>query len=520
MKFTIRMIALALACVCCLSTLTACDIGLAKKLTDTTDPTNENAPADNGLSPAELYRALLKAEDFIVVSQLDISNKTDENMLRKVLHKDEGRLLARTETYDGKTAKRSTAYLDLDRSLRYTETDGKWGFEVYKGGKEALEESLNELLKISERISTDPLFKDENYEKADENGCASLKESVLQTMFSEGKYEATYTKAAEPDTYTLYAMVLHKGERHTLTLTVRLVDATVELPKPGDEEEPEPPVTNPETTPELPPETFPQSYEPPVKYPETMDPPFTDIPEVDVTDAKALIDRADSLLSKLDSFTMVSEAEMGMFIIQAGQAGHVSVLRLQELCADISGKKVLETLKERYYYSDNNFEMITGGIRYYDQDVYMLETDGVKEYASMNGELLDGILVDLTATVPTDLSVFKLVEVRETDEIYDIQLFGLKDDVDPYVVVGDILGDVGKIELSRQTFQVIVEIDKRWGVYRNILLSFHAEVETKEGGYMEIDYESVTYIGNYNCTEPVKPSMDGYVEVPLESLIG
>lgn len=516
MKFTIRMIALALACVCCLSTLTACDIGLAKKLTDTTDPTNENAPADNGLSPAELYRALLKAEDFIVVSQLDISNKTDENMLRKVLHKDEGRLLARTETYDGKTAKRSTAYLDLDHSLRYTETDGKWGFEGYKGGKEALEESLNELLKISERISTDPLFKDENYEKADENGCASLKESVLQTMFSEGKYEATYTKAAEPDTYTLYAMVLHKGERHTLTLTVRLVDATVELPKPGDEEEPEPPVTNPETTPELPPENLPQPDEPPVKYPETMDPPFTDIPEVDVTDAKALIDRADFLLSKLDSFTIKSDGGMGMTIID----DFISISQLQELKADITGKRVQETISEEVYFQIMGAGATTGGVRYYDQDVYMLETDGTKEYAVMDSELLDGMLATLTSTIPTDLSVFKLVEVRETDEIYDIHLFGLKDDVDPYEMVGDILGEVENLELSRQTFQVIVEVDKNWGVYRFMLLSFHATADIEGFGYTEVDYETWTYIGNYNCTEPVKPSMDGYVEVPLESLIG
>ena len=518
MKYTLlRIIGLLLAGACCFSALTACDIGKTEKRPDSTKPSQETPSAYADLSPAELYRALFEAEDYYAVAQLDVSKAPDKSMLRKVVHKDEGRLLARTESYDGTTAKRSTAYLDLDRALRYTKTDGKWGFEVHKGGKEALEESLTELLKISEKIPTDQLFKDENYEKADENGCASLKKSVLESLFGEYKSEVTYTKEAEPDTYTLYATVLQKGERHTLTLTVRLVDATVELPKPGDEEEPEPPVTTdpPETTPELPPEDLPQPDMPPVKYPDPMEPPFTDVPEVDVTDAKALIDRADSLLSKLDSFTIVSDGGMGLSIT----ADFVSISQLQELKVDITGKRVQEIVSEEVYFQIMGAGATTDGVRYYDQDVYMLETDGVKEYSAMDAELLDAMLSTLTSTIPTDLSIFKTVEVYEQEDVYGIALNGLKDEVDPYEMVGDILGEVENLELSRQTFQVIVEVDKNWGVYRFMLLAFHATADI-EGGYTEIDYEMCTYIGNYNCTEPVKPSMDGYVEVPLESLIG
>ena len=498
MKFTVRMIALALACVCCLSTMTACDIGLAEKITDTTDPTNENAPADNGLSPAELYRALFEAGDFIAVAQLDVSNAPKENMLRKVLHKDEGRLLARTETYDGTTAKRSTSYLDLDHSLRYTETDGKWGFEGYKGGKEALEESLNELLKISERISTDPLFKDENYEKADENGCASLKESVLQTMFSEGKYEATYTKAAEPDTYTLYAMVLHKGERHTLTLTVRLVDATVELPE-IKTEEPKP--ENP-----LPPED---------DSVEKLDPPTTDIPEVDPTDAKALIDRADYLMGLLHSFTAASKMEMVMELSDET----VVFTRIEEVKSDIVCKRVRAEASNTYAWVDANVSQNSFGMIYYDQDVYMMYIDGDKQIAPMNDAVLDGLIGDLTAVVETDLSMFGSVTITEDEYSYYITLTDLIVGGDLGEFLGGLLDSFGEMEVDYDSFQMQVDILKDTGLYNVVSFGFDAMVATEDGN-VPVNVEAFVSYMDRNKTTIKQPATVGYVEVPLESLIG
>lgn len=514
MKYTIRMIALLLAGVFCLSTLTGCDIGLAKKLPNSTEPSHENMSPYADLSPEELYQELLEGEDYIAVAQLDTKKVQSKEMLRKILHKDEDCLFIRTEASDGKATTRKTDYADLGAALRYTQEEGKWVCADGKGGREGLTDALNELLTISEKIPAAQLLVDKNYGKPDENGTAILTESALKTVFGENKSEVTYTKAQEDGAYvyTLSAMVVEKGVRYTLTFSVRFVDTTVDLPELKSEEEPKPPITNP---PE-PPVTVPgDEVDPPATIPEEVDPPVTNIPEADPIDAKALIDRADELMAQLDSYIIKTEQSMVMDLI----GDSIIYTRLHELRADIAGKRVQETVSESYLSQQTGISTESGGVKYYDQDIYMLETDGIKEYAPMDEELLNLLIGELTATVPTDLSVFQSVTVTEVDDVYMIDLFGLKEDYASDAFISGLLGDMGEGEIDCRMIQIFVEINKRTGLYQSVFIDFVLFADLDLVGYTEIYNETLISYTGFNKTVVKKPSTDGYTLVPLESLI-
>ncbi|MBO5778073.1 MAG: hypothetical protein J6R82_00750 [Clostridia bacterium] len=520
MKYTVRMIALLVAGVFCLSTLMGCDIGLAEKLPDSTEPSHENSSPYADLSPAQLYQQLLEGEGYIAVAQLDTKKVQSKGMLRKILHKDEDRVFVRTEESDGKVTTRKTDYIDLGAALRYTQEEGKWVCADSKGGREGMTDALNELLTITEKIPTDRLLADENYGKPDADGVATLTESALKEIFGDNKSEASYAKTQEDGAYvyTLSAMVVEKGVRYTLTFSVRFVDTTVEMPKVESEEEPKPPVTKPPvTTPPIPPVTLPgEEIDPPVTIPEEVDPPVTNIPEADPVDAKALIDRADELMTQLDSYIIKTDQSMAMDLI----GDTVIYTRLHELRADIAGKRVQEIVSESYLSQQTGISTESEGVKYYDQDVYMLETDGIKEYAPMEEELLNLLIGELMATVPTDLSVFQSVTVTEVDGVYMIDLFGLKEDYASDAFISGLLGDMGEGEIDCRMIQIFVEINKRTGLYQSVFIDFVLFADLDTVGYTEIYNETLISYTGFNKTVVKKPSTDGYTLVPLESLIG
>ena len=241
MKHLIIGITSVLCGVLCLSALIACRPD-SDTTTISTDADEPSPYAD--LTPAEVYSALEKAEQFQITAYSKVNTNGNLTMSRKILQKSGEQYRIHTESYDGKQAVRSTTYADAALQRTYEKNNGKWEYFTANADSLDLSPKISNTLEVSALFPSDPLFADEHYTLTDsETDARSMSEDTISSILKEKakKTSISFAYDSKSDTYTVSGSASQTGERgitikHTLIIEICFAENTLTIPESEDGE--------------------------------------------------------------------------------------------------------------------------------------------------------------------------------------------------------------------------------------------------------------------------------------------
>ncbi len=224
MKICIKLLALLTASLLTLSTLSCSKGEDADKPAQTTDDGASSILEQyKGLSPAEIYSALLKADQFVFINVMDRKVTGAKITITHMLEKD-GNTVRYTISQDAEDTTynvQQMIYCDLEKQLYLTQSGDEW-FSITDPAKVNLTALLEGCAPV------DLLFDEKNYQKSGDE-YHLLQDAILQII---GSTTATATgKMTEKDnTYTVHLLTEDSG--NTVEMVTKVLFGNVQLTMP------------------------------------------------------------------------------------------------------------------------------------------------------------------------------------------------------------------------------------------------------------------------------------------------
>lgn len=411
------------------------------------------------------------------------------------------------------TSDEITAYADVKKGIFYEEDDdGNW--QTQEDSDYEWSGLMTNFVENAE-IRFD-LFAEDNYTVDGDR--YDIDEDLLADAYDG--YEASLYMKRNGTKYSFVLKLIDPDteEESTIKYTIEFKDCTVKLPKTDEDENPTTtlPAIRPVTTVKNPSGEVAATERPDVvvtqvpdaepDYP-TIDPGY----EEDVLSPRAIYDRATENMNALNSYKSVLDAVI------------VTSMMDEEMTTTLYSLGYIDAIGGRMqgYVQMDLYGMMSYEVEsYFDNEVYMMSTDGIKQMAPMTAEK-HAELMGEQETVTLDFDDFKDYDMYYHANGYSITVVGLKSGSAVAGMLDGMVDENSDIDLDSIELTFFISED-----FYIEIMTLSMEMTTNSGDpsigdIVAQESMTITYSDFDEAVDQiVKPSTVGYEEVTLEELVG